>query len=306
MSKPFPGRPARRVSRWVPAVSTGVAVAVAIAVVMAVRSADGPSAAEGPRAAYGVSHVHGLGVDPGDEALLVATHHGLFRIAAGASAAEPIGATLQDTMGFTIVGPGRYFASGHPDLPGRDAGQPAQLGLIETNDAGQTWASLSLSGEADLHAISYAHDQVYGWDAGSGRFMVSADGLAWDNRSTTDLYSFAVDPADADHILAAGPQGLVESADGGRVWLPTSGPSLVALSWHRTFGLWGLDAAGTVYQSLGADWLPVGRLAAVPQVLLAAADGLYAAVEERSDGVTSIYRSADGEEWTVVYGDGSQ
>lgn len=304
MSETLPGQPARWRSPRVAAVlSIGVVAAIAAAVVMATRSADGPSAAEGRRDAYGVSHVHGLGVDPRDEALIVATHHGLFRIAAGASAAEPVGASLQDTMGFTIVGPGRYFASGHPDLPGRDAGQPVQLGLIESNDGGQTWSDVSLSGEVDLHAIGYAHDRVYGWDAGSGRFMVSGDGIAWEDRSTPDLYGFAVDPADPDHVVGAGAGGLLESADGGRSWQPTAGPPLVTLSWHPTFGLWGLDAAGAVHQLIGDDWVPVGRLAGVPQVLLASAGGLYAAVEERSDGTTSIYRSSDGEEWTLLFGD---
>lgn len=61
-----------------------------------------------------ITHVHGLGVDPGDGALIVATHYGTFRMRAGGGS-ERIGDSLQDTMGFTVVGWGRFLGSGHPE-----------------------------------------------------------------------------------------------------------------------------------------------------------------------------------------------
>jgi hypothetical protein len=70
--------------------------------------------AEGP----GVAHVHGLGVNPSDGSLYVATHTGTFRIPEEGQA-ERIGASYQDTMGFTVAGPDRFLGSGHPDVPGR-------------------------------------------------------------------------------------------------------------------------------------------------------------------------------------------
>ena len=113
--------------------------------------------------------MHGLGINPADGSLIVATHYGSFRIPVGQNEATRIGGDYQDTMGFTVEGPNHFLGSGHPDLAGMRAGQPAQLGLIESTDAGETWTALSLSGEVDFHGLAFAHDQVYGWDAGTGR-----------------------------------------------------------------------------------------------------------------------------------------
>ena len=62
--------------------------------------------------------VHGLGLNPADGDLYTATHFGLFRVAAD-GVAERVGESLQDTMGFTVVGPDRFVASGHPDIRDR-------------------------------------------------------------------------------------------------------------------------------------------------------------------------------------------
>jgi hypothetical protein len=99
----------------------------------------------------GPAHVHGLGINPRDGALLIATHGGLYRVAAGEQEAERVGESRQDTMGFTIVGPDHFLGSGHPDAKGFQAGDPPLLGLIESRDGGQTWRPISLRGEADFH-----------------------------------------------------------------------------------------------------------------------------------------------------------
>lgn len=62
----------------------------------------------------GVSHVHGLGINPADGSLIVATHYGSFRIPAGGDDAERIGESFQDTMGFTVAGADHFLGSGHP------------------------------------------------------------------------------------------------------------------------------------------------------------------------------------------------
>ncbi|MBA2522666.1 MAG: exo-alpha-sialidase, partial [Solirubrobacterales bacterium] len=90
-----------------------------------------------------IEHVHGLGINPADGALFIATHDGLFRSPEGSATAERVGESSQDTMGFTIVGPDRFLGSGHPG-PGED-GQP-NLGLIESGDAGLSWTGVSLAG----------------------------------------------------------------------------------------------------------------------------------------------------------------
>ena len=198
-----------------------MAAVVAVGVVLGVRRiGDNDRESSDPNDAYGVSHVHGLGINPADDSLIVATHNGSFRIPAGGEGAERTGDSLQDTMGFTVLGPDHFVGSGHPDLAGRRAGQPAQLGLIESTDAGATWTDVALSGQVDFHALAYANDQIYGWDSGTGNLMVSTSEPGWEIRSTLDLYGFAVDPNNPDHLIAATPNGLVDSTDGGRTWVP--------------------------------------------------------------------------------------
>src|SRR5687767_11632025 len=52
----------------------------------------------------GIVHVHGLGRNPTDGALFIATHTGLFRLADGGSP-QRVAGNDQDTMGFSVVGP---------------------------------------------------------------------------------------------------------------------------------------------------------------------------------------------------------
>jgi len=128
----------------------------------------------------------------------------------------------QDTMGFTVTGPNTFLGSGHPDFVA-DPDFPTRLGLIRSDDAGESWEIVSLGGAADFHALHSAHGLVYGWDSGTGRFMVSADdGASWDVRSTLDMFDFAVSPTDPYLLLATTTtQGIVRSIDGGRTWQPT-------------------------------------------------------------------------------------
>ncbi|MGH8573776.1 MAG: hypothetical protein ACREX8_14560, partial [Gammaproteobacteria bacterium] len=79
----------------------------------------------------GPVHVHGLGINPSDRSLYVATHTGLFRVGHAETRAKRVGSSDQDTMGFTIVGPNRFLGSGHPDLnEAREKNLPSLLGLI--------------------------------------------------------------------------------------------------------------------------------------------------------------------------------
>ena len=125
-----------------------LAVALALLMVGAGCSSDraaspSPAVAEDP----GVVHVHGLGVNPRDGALFAATHTGLFAI--GDGTASRVSDRLQDTMGFTVVGPDHFLGSGHPDFRDRQLYDPDRrplLGLVESRDAGRSWRPLSLLG----------------------------------------------------------------------------------------------------------------------------------------------------------------
>lgn len=286
------------------AAAIAIAAVLLVTVLLVVGNRDDDDSATPAPDDLGVAHVHGLGVDPADGTLYVATHHGTFRVP-DEGQAQRAGDDFQDTMGFTIAGDRHFLGSGHPDVAGMREGQPSQLGLIESTDAGETWQPVSLSGEVDFHGLAYTHDQVYGWDAATARFMVSADQHEWDTRSTIDLYSFAVDPNDPDHVIGATPRGIVASTDGGRQWTATDGPPVAVLAWDATSGVWGVDPDGSVHHSTdgGATWDDSGSLPGPPQALLATPETLYAAADE--GGTTGIYQSIDdGQTWTLRYRDG--
>lgn len=160
---------------------------------------------------------------------------------------------------------------------------PGRLGLIESSDAGSSWSRVSLSGQVDFHSLTVVDEHVFGWDSGTGRLMVSADRVSWDTRSTLDLVSFAVDPADLDHLVAAAPGELIASTDGGRRWAPSEGPPLVALSWDETAGLWGAEAGGALWRLEEGSWAQAGQLPGTSQALLVTPDALYAAANDAEE-----------------------
>ena len=272
---------------------------VLIALVLAACGDSDQGAA--PTAVPGLSHVHGLGLNPANGDLYAATHFGLFRVPANGEA-ERVGESFQDTMGFTVAGPDRFLASGHPDTRGQPLRPPGRplLGLIQSTDAGRSWQSLSLLGEADFHALVAAHGNVYGYDSTGRRFMVSADGRQWDTRSQLALADFAVDPADADHVVATTGRGLAESGDGGRTWEAIDGPLLAFVSWSKQVGLWGLGPDGETYRRVEGRWEPRQPLTGRPQALLATDSELFAAASEGER--TAIYVSSDeSRSWQLRY-----
>lgn len=270
-------------------------MAPALAIVMVFVSACG-SAESGSQGEYSdehgsvsLAHVHGLGVNPADSTLYVASHHGLFRVT-GDAAPEQVAGRTQDFMGFTVVGPDHFLGSGHPG-PG-DADQPSHLGLIESRDAGLTWTPVSLSGEADFHAMEAEHDRVYGYDSVSGQIMVSTDRKTWDRRARLGLADIAVSPVKADTLLATTREGLARSGDGGRAFGPVpNAPAFVVLDWPSADRLLGVGPDGRVQVSDdgGTTWSQRGRVPGAPQAITSHGESdVYVATEE------GIHRSVDG------------
>lgn len=243
----------------------------------------------------GVEHVHGLGVDPVDGVLYAATHFGLWRIPEQGQATR-VADRYQDTMGFTVVGPGTFLGSGHPDFQ-MDPDLPTRLGLIRSADAGETWESVSMSGEADFHVLHAVHGQVYGWDSGSGRVMVSSDdGRSWETRSALDLRDLVVSPDAPERLLATTEAGVIRSDDGGRTWAQVPGvPAFTVLAWGGRDSLYGVTADGAVQHSVdgGGTWSLRGAVGGEPEALAVSVGGdserLYVAVAEQG-----IVSSDDG------------
>lgn len=235
-----------------------------------------------------LAHIHGLGVNPADGQLYAGSHHGVFRID-GKGEPEQIAGRTQDFMGFTIIGPDRFLGSGHPGRGDND--QPSQLGLIESTDGAQTWTSLSLSGEADFHAMEAKHGQVYGYDSQSGQVMVSTDTKSWDRRAQMGLADMAVSPDNVAELLATTKQGLARSIDGGRSFASIAGaPALVFIDWPGANRVVGVALDGIVLTSAdgGARWTERGRVPGSPQAVTTHGESeVYVATEN------GIYHSAD-------------
>ncbi len=244
----------------------------------------------------GPVHVHGLGINPADGALYIATHTGMYRVAEGERTAERVADRYQDTMGFTIVGPNRFLGSGHPDL--RDD-LPPLLGLIESTDSGESWEPISLLGEADFHVLRFAGERVYGYDASNDRLLVSADrGRTWNELERPGpLLDLAVDPSNERRIVATTEQGLFESGDGGDSWSRV-GEAVGLLAWPKRERLYLVAGGGQVFTSGdgGRRLRHLGEIGGQPAALLAqAASELYVALH---DG--TIKRSTDGGSTWVV------
>ncbi|WP_435742281.1 F510_1955 family glycosylhydrolase [Nocardioides sp. SYSU DS0663] len=224
-----------------------------------------------------LAHVHDLGVDPADGALYAGSHHGLFQVGEG-RLEGPLGGRVQDFMGFTVAGPGRFLASGHP---GEGMGGPGSVGLIESTDGGKTWSTRSLAGEADFHALEYRHDTVYGLDSVTGALMVSRDLETWETRSAVPMADLAVSPTESGTLLGTTEAGPVLSTDGGRSFEPVAGaPAVLRVTWAEDGTLLAAAPDGTVYAGPAASSLEeVGDLGGVPEALHAQdADTVHAVV----------------------------
>lgn len=291
-------QPPRR-SPWVERSLLGaVALAVVIAGAAFWRIADAGQRTAG--AGAGPVHVHGLGINPTDRALFIATHTGLFRVGEKESKAVRVGSSFQDTMGFTVVDDGQFLGSGHPDIR---TDLPPLLGLIESTDDGRSWESISLLGEADFHVLRSAGERVYGYDASNDRLLASQDGgRSWNElKRPAPLIDLAVDPADSLRIVAAGAgdlaQGLYESRDGGQSWERIGDP-VGYLAWADSDRLFLVDGDGSVLLSTdgGSSFERRGSIGGKPAAFLGhGADELFVALH---DG--TVKRSTDGgADWTV-------
>jgi hypothetical protein len=240
-----------------------------------------------------VGHIHGLGVDPADDSLYVATHFGLFHVDQSGQPSR-VADRYQDTMAFTVVGPGHFLGSGHPDLR---EDLPAHLGLIESTDAGETWTALALQGEADFHILEPAGDVLYAYDATSARLLRTEDRKSFDETYRGPVISVAaVD--DNDLLIATNGKGQLLSINtrSGET-RELGGPSMMYLDTTADGTLAGIDVDGVVRVSTdtGRTWREVGSIDGQPAAFTISDQGWYAATE------TTVYRSTDGgDTWSRV------
>jgi hypothetical protein len=250
----------------------------------------------------GPIHVHGLGINPADGSLIIATHTGLFRVGKDSRKAVRIADRFQDTMGFSVVGPDRFLGSGHPDA--REQNLPPFLGLIESTNGGDSWEPISLLGDADFHVLRSQGKYVYGYDASNDRLLRSTNaGRSWQEfnkpgkrlDTPAQVVDFAIDPQDSRRLVMTAigglDQGMYESRNAGASWKRLNYAAGL-LAWPAPKRLYLVDGNGevTFSSSGGAKLEQRGKIGGQPAALLGqGADELYVALH---DG--TIKRSQDG------------
>ena len=159
-----------------------VAVALGAALVL-----TGCSASDSLDDLSTVTHVHNVVIHDGQ--VLAGTNEGLY-------AQQEDGRWLLlgekfDVMGLTEVD-GRLLVSGHPspNFP-----FPDPLGLLESDNSGETWSSRGLTGEVDFHLLDASADTILGAAANLGALIRSEDGgTSWEPLTVNALTDFALNP----------------------------------------------------------------------------------------------------------------
>ena len=165
-----------------------------------------------------VSHIHGIAFDASNPGtFLLATHHGIFRVADGEMATR-ISPDQNDYMGFTAVpgAPGTFIASGHPEGGGN-------LGVLVTETAGADWRVLSLGadGPADFHAMTASPAEpmrLYGLYRGIQTSLDGGKTWAYVPSTPDAVFDLAAYFESDAHLFSATRNGLMESIDAGATW----------------------------------------------------------------------------------------
>lgn len=308
-----------------PQLAVGVVIALVLVgiVLLAVLAGDdegGGSEAGGPVEEF--MHLHGVEIPAWAEGqVYVATHEGLLRIDAEGEW-RTVSEQPHDFMGFAAhpSEQGTLYSSGHP-APGSDLANP--IGFMASTDGGATWQPRALQGQADFHAMAVHADGevVYGWtmagqtglhrsdDAGHSWTQVPAGGLEQRGGALT----LAVDPEDADRVVAGTETALLASDDGGQAWeplleapvtavafAPGESERMLAYSAAPGDGLRASDDGGATWQPLGfgLEEDAVGHIAVDP----ADTDVVYLATFGQD-----LYRTTDGgDTWDQLADEGTR
>lgn len=279
---------------------------VPIFLVLAGCSAPG----EGPS----ISHVHGLAFDPLQQAVYVATHHGVAKgVPQGDSWSwDYVGSERYDYMGFTqdAVEFGTFYSSGHPSNPSAFGG--VHLGLRRSQDGGETWEQRSLKGQVDFHALTRLHGGAGrlagGWQ---GALKISQDaGATWQDHPVQGFGIYAL--ASSDGALWAGTNAGIKRTTDYQTWMDASAglsgavtALAVAKDGMLVFASTGDGRSGGTFRSAdgGATWQPL----APPELRDSAAPVLFAIDPQAKEHVfastadAAIFESTDaGQNWQQI------
>ena len=248
-----------------------------------------------PAVGVPLSHIHGVGIDPAGGTLVLATHEGLFEVGRDGGVAR-VGPVI-DLMGFVVAGPGHFFASGHPG-PGTDLPQP--VGLIESIDGGETWASVSRQGVSDFHGLTVGEAGILGYD---GLLWRSDDGEEWEQRAIPSAPAMLAASPSSTTVLATTAAGVLQSDAQGAAWSSVDGaPLLQLVDWTTDgAGLAGVAPSGTLWTSAdrGTTWQEGPDLGSPPVAMDVSGAGVTTRIAVVT--VDALLESRDnGQTFTVV------
>lgn len=237
----------------------------------------------GAEHAEAVAHVHAIVPAPDGDGFLLGTHEGVLSATAYGELGPRVGGDDFDAMGLTALD-GELIASGHP---GRNT--PAELGvgnlgIIRSQDGGETWEPVAFTGEKDFHALTAGPDgTLYGQDAGDGAVLISTDeGVSWSPTGST-LLTFGLEVDAAGRIIAVTPDGPQTSADRGKTFTPLTGAPalfLIATSPDR-LRLVGVDNNDTIWTVTGTGpWQNVGTVHGPAQAITITDEGNVLVVDD--------------------------
>ncbi len=195
-----------------------------------------------------IPHIHGAVVDA-DGSVRAGTHEGV-RVITRSGQVRAVG-PRDDLMGMTgQPGTAHLISSGHP---GQGSRFPNPVGLIRSEDGGETWTSASLAGEIDFHALATSGDFVVGFDGVSGLVTSQDGGKTWSKAASMAAMSLA---AIGDQVWATTPEGLRHSSDKAATFAAVpDAPMLWLVAAGGDGSLWGVDADGMAWRSRdGQTW----------------------------------------------------
>lgn len=169
-------------------------------------------------------HIHGLGFSADGGTLYVPAHDGLLVFTNGQWQVPNL--PVNDYMGYTATNNG-FYSSGHP---GSGSNLPNPLGLVKSDDGGQTLDVLAFEGESDFHllGVGYENHAIYVLNSspnsqlGLGLFYSLDEGQTWEQSSGQgiegNIFQIAVHPTDAGTVAIATETGLYLSNDYGNTF----------------------------------------------------------------------------------------
>ncbi|MEI3866397.1 hypothetical protein V6S02_04780 [Microbacterium sp. CCNWLW134] len=229
------------------------------------------------------AHVHAIVPAPDGNGFLLGTHEGIYTATADGEIGIRVGGDDLDAMGLTALGDD-LIASGHPGRSTPPELGEGNLGIIRSQDGGETWEPVAFTGEKDFHALTAGPDDtLYGQDASSNMLLTSTDaGATWTPTGSTLLaFGLAVDAN--GRIIAVTPDGPQASTDRGATFSPMAdAPRLFLIAAspdHQR--LIGVDNDETIWTSTASgEWQNIGTVHGPAEAITITDDGAVLVVDD--------------------------